>query len=59
MTTSQLDKNGKVLETWQLGEDFEAMTIKCNEKIMVIRGNEVKVENDLQLAQYNFACKWR
>ena len=59
LSTSQVDKNGKILETWELGENVEAITYKCNEKIMVLRGNEVKVKNELQLAQYDFACKWK
>ena len=59
MSTSQVDKNGKILETWELDENVEAITIKCNEKIIVSRGKEIKVKNELHIAQYDFACNWK
>ena len=59
MSTSQVDKNGKILETWDLDENVEAITIKCNEKIIILRGKEINVKNELHIAQYDFACNWK
>ena len=60
MSTGQVDKYGKILETWDLDEESEAITIKCNEKIIVYRGKEIKVKkHELHIAKYDFACNWK